>query len=756
MTRRSLAIPSCRTYLRLCALMACSVASIPLGVAADVGATTSPGVLEDILVTAQKREQRLQDVGVSETAFGAKDLQDLQITSPTDLVQHVVGLQSNQFSPALTVFNIRGVSQNDSADHYEPPVAVYQDDSYSATMAGGSIPIFDMQRVEVMRGPQGTLFGRNATGGLVQFISNKPTDGWEGYGQATFGTFRTRELEGAISGPITKSLQFRLAGLGEVSDGYMRDATSADHGDNDHYSLRLHVAWQPTDNVSALLTLRDTRNKHEVQASMYTWNAAYPNAQGLGYFIGPTANPWGTCPGCDAIGYKSPYVFPSPWQVSTNFANDFDRTMKDASFKIAWSLVRADIVSISDYQRLDKAYIENCGSAPIIECIFPANQFLTQYSEEIRVSAKADSAHHWVLGAYYLSVDSRDKSGVATPAFGGPYAYATDIYRVKTKSWAVFAQDDYAFSESWSGTVGVRYWNDAKTDDYYDNVADGPTAIGFESYFNPTLNPGLANPTFHDVSAKLEVDYKPTRDVLTYLSWNRGTKSGGFSAPMFFPPDPAALKYDNEVLNSYEIGAKVAAFGGKLRLNLAAFYYDYRKYQAFSYIDLVEAINNRQASERGAEVEADWAPSSNWYVHIGASTLDSTVKGVVLPDGEIVDRSLPQAPSFSGNALLRFQWHSFGGTASIQADAAYNGPQYFTVLESPVDYEGGRTVMNARASYTSADSRWTTSLSATNLTNKIYRIYSLDLSIIGLANSRYAPPRWALLAVTYRFGRPAE
>jgi iron complex outermembrane recepter protein len=128
------------------------------------------------------------------------------------------------------------------------------------------------------------------------------------------------------------------------------------------------------------------------------------------------------------------------------------------------------------------------------------------------------------------------------------------------------------------------------------------------------------------------------------------------------------------------------------------------------------------------------------------------VKDVVLPDGEEVDRSLPQAPSFSGNALVRYQWPMLAGTAAVETDFSYSGPQWFTVLEAPVDREGGRTIFNGRASYNSNDGHWSSSLSVSNLTNKIYRIYSLDISTIGLANSRYGPPRWYLFNVVYRFG----
>src|SRR5688572_32533383 len=159
--------------------------------------------LEALGVTAQRREQNIQEVGIAVTPIGEKALSELNITTATDIVKAVPGLKMNAYSSAQVVFNIRGVSQNDYGDQQEPPVAVYQDDSYSSSINLASFPVFDLARVETLRGPQGTLFGRNATGGAIQFISNKPTDEFEGYGNLTVGSFNQVILDAALSGPLS-------------------------------------------------------------------------------------------------------------------------------------------------------------------------------------------------------------------------------------------------------------------------------------------------------------------------------------------------------------------------------------------------------------------------------------------------------------------------------------------------------------------------------------------------------------------------
>src|SRR5580692_10583363 len=194
-----------RRTLRERAVRAAVVAIVAFGpwtacLSAD---TTSEDKLAEIVVTAQRREQNLQDVGTSVTAFDAHVLEQLGFKDVTDVAGQVPGLQYNQYGATVTIYNLRGVSQNDFSDHQEAPIAVYADDAYIGSTGALAGSLFDLQRVEVLRGPQGTLFGRNATGGLIQYLSRAPTDTPEAYLQVTGGNYRTFESEGAVSGPIT-------------------------------------------------------------------------------------------------------------------------------------------------------------------------------------------------------------------------------------------------------------------------------------------------------------------------------------------------------------------------------------------------------------------------------------------------------------------------------------------------------------------------------------------------------------------------
>src|SRR5688500_4990256 len=271
--------------------------------------------IEEIVVTAQRREQNIQEVGIAVTPIGEKALSELNITTATDIVKAVPGLKMNAYSSAQVVFNIRGVSQNDYGDQQEPPVAVYQDDSYSSSINLASFPVFDLARVEVLRGPQGTLFGRNATGGAVQFISRKPTKEFEGYTDLTVGSYNQVIVNGAVSGPFSDAVQGRFAFIYNKDDGWMESIIPGvdDRGGNDHYAVRGRLAFQPSEVTDVNVIVRYMKADGETQAGLYSHEPACPNDQFQGFFTpADFACPfWGTDEGESGTGFREDSIIPS-------------------------------------------------------------------------------------------------------------------------------------------------------------------------------------------------------------------------------------------------------------------------------------------------------------------------------------------------------------------------------------------------------------------------------------------------------------
>ncbi len=753
---------------------------------------------DEITVTAQRREQNIQDVGISVTPLGAETLQNLNIKTATDIVRAVPSLKMNAYSSSQVVFNIRGVAQNSYGDEQEPPVAVYQDDSYSSSINLASFPVFDLARVEALRGPQGTLFGRNATGGAIQFISHRPTDEFEGYTTATFGRFNQQIFEGAVSGPISDRWQGRLAFISNQDDGYIEDVsgTEEDRGANDHYALRGQLAWQPTESTDVNLILRYLRADKERQAGLYSHEPACPNAQRQGEFTPPTLDcpAWGQGAGATGTGFQNPAIIPSrggnPWATEETSPSYVDRTIKAATIRIDSKVGELDLVSITDYQKANKFYIEGGDASPDLGVVFYQGSDLKQYSQELRLSG-AFGNNQLVGGVYGMKVDGDYTGQFADPFYADIFtgcappscAYIPVITASQTTtSFAVFAQNEWQATDKLSLITGLRYWHDQRKGAYYGDEPSNDIHIAFdhtqvvgtafgapfdETVVPITLTPDDADKTFDDFTVRLGLDYRVNDNVLLFASYNRGSKSGGFSfstgTPFadFEPFTPLGtdaqflngIPFEPEVLNSFEAGIK-SSINRTTTFNASAFYYDYTDYQAFVQLGYNQTIINLPATAHGLEAEINSRPVTGLTLQLGVSLLSSNVEDIVLPDSVTeVEHDMPQAPGFSGNALARYEFALGGGMASVQADVLYSGDFCFTVLCAPVEKESSYSVANARIAYGAEDGRWQVAIFGDNLTDEEYRVYAFDSSLFaGVVAGVYGKPRTYGLTATYRFG----
>jgi len=752
------------------------ITGLPFAVhAQEPGASSG---IEEIVVTAQRREERLQDVGIAVTALSGQMLTDLNITTATDITRAVPSLKMNAYSSSQVVFNIRGVSQNDYGDQQEPPVAVYQDDSYSSSINLASFPVFDLARVEVLRGPQGTLFGRNATGGAIQFISNKPTKDFGGYATATYGSYNQWILEGAVSGPLSENLQGRVAAIFNQDDGYMESVIPGvdDRGGNDHYALRGQLAWQPSDTTDLNLLVRYMKADSETQAGIYSQEPACPNDQFQGEFTPPdvACGFWGTGPGEGGTGYRNDAITPSrggdPWKTAETQESYVDREITGVTLHFDWDIGESlHLVSITDYQDASKFYLEGGDASPVDGVLFYQGSDLEQFSQEFRLSGTTGD-HTWVAGVYGMDVDGDYTGKFATPFYG--YDPTVEMSQ-KTTSWALFAQDEWTFAEAWKLVVGARYWSDEREGTYFGTAPEVPglsapvTIVFNQNEVLPggsRISPSDAKNSFDGVTARVQLDWKPSDDMLLYASFNRGSKSGGYTFSTGTPYDPdgsltiprsflEGIPFDEETLDAFEVGMK-STLGESTTLNVAAFYYDYADYQAFAQFGPVQTVINLDAELTGLEAELTSRPIDGLTLQLGASFLDSKVKDVPLPDGVTVeDHDLPQAPEFSGNALARYEFGLADGTLGLQGDLLYSSSFCFTVLCAPVEEEDSYTVVNARISYDSGNGRWGVAAFVNNLFEEEYRVYAFDSSLFaGVVAGVYARPRWYGLSATYRFG----
>ncbi len=776
---------------------------------AQTSASTTPAQvsgLGEIIVTAQKRAQNSQDVGIAVSAVSGDDLNSLGIVSASDITKTMPAVVLTQPNgPSSFSLSIRGVTQNDFADHQESPAAIYVDDVYVSQMAGLAFSMFDMERVEVLRGPQGTLFGRNATGGLANFVTRRPTDEFGGYTDVTFGERNLTRVEGAVNGAVADGIDARLSFQSNHYDPLFRNiaggAPDAENGND--WGVRGQILFKNVGGGQLLLNARTTRE--DVHAGSWEQYATLPGANGYNGLAGPNDNPYGTCPGCNWSGIPSS----APFTTTNNRAGYARIKTNGVTLKYTQDLGGTTFTAIGDYSNLRKQYQEDSDVTPYTIFQFFNGSDVSQKSLELRLNG-GDAKLNWTAGLYGLQIDGNYYDGWEGPAFfgaqeftgpgnpnaaysgysgaPGPWPYGTQPYTIggalpdpnggmpatlapyelTTKSYAVFGQVEYRFTDLIGLTVGARFTNDKK--DY--RFSWGPYEYFPQSTTGQTLQ--LTRPTGLQLSndyvnsrsdnlwaGKVQLDFHLAPNELMYVSYNRGVKGGGFTAPLF--PATIAnrddLSFRPEVLTSYELGLKSEFLDRTLRLNSAVYYYDYKDYQALIYtVSLNQLIKNADAKHKGAESELEWAPNEAWRFGLGVSYVDAVVLDVPALCCTVDFKAIPgdytpaNAPRWSGNAMARYTVPVASGRLSFQVDGTYLSRFWFNLGDAPSVAQSAFGVGNARISFTPASGRVEVGVSVENVADKHYAVMGFDnTGVNGLAQRYPGMPRWFKAHVNYKF-----
>src|SRR5207237_5721857 len=460
-------------------------------------ATTSGG-LEEVIVTAQKREQNLQEIGISLSAVSGSDLADLGVVSATDITKSMPAVVLTQPNgPSSFSLAIRGVVQNDFADHQESPAAIYVDDVYVSQMIGLAFSTFDIDRVEVLRGPQGTLFGRNATGGLAHFISRRPTDETSVYMDVTFGQRNLLRIEGGFGGALTERVDGRISFQTNHYDPLFKNvfgpASDAENGND--WGLRGQLLFKLPDSSQLLLLGRLSRT--DVHAGSWETLTTKNIAPGIDVFVGPNDNHYGGCPGCNASGLPNSGPF-----VIRDSISGFTRLQGGGlTAKYTRDLSGTALTVIGDYTSLRKDYQEDSDASPVTLFQFFNGSKVNQESVEARLNG-GDKKFNWTAGVYGLRIDGSYYEGWLGPTFfsaqeftsgpnpnsgyvsgawptgtapywndhvadtaTGAHPATRSPYDLKTTSYAGFGQLEYRFSDLIGLTLGARITEDKK--DYH-------------------------------------------------------------------------------------------------------------------------------------------------------------------------------------------------------------------------------------------------------------------------------------------------
>jgi iron complex outermembrane recepter protein len=724
-----------------------AIALLGAGLLAATGAAAQ-GMLEEVTVTAQKREQNPQDVGIAITTFSGEQLESLGMYDTADVANHTPGLMFTRPSSSniLGLPSVRGVSQNDFQPHQETPIALYIDESYFSFIGGNVASMFDTERVEVLKGPQGTLFGRNATGGLMHAVSRKPGQELDGYLSYTLGEYSQHRVQGAVGGPISDTVAVRVSGLYSKHDGWVKNNIGSDNYEDDTMGGRVHLQFTPSDDLEVLLSWWGS-STDDIVVSGNQHRAAFLNPDGLGAFVPSNVNYYGTCNGCDLFGYRDEDG--DAFKGSYNRDGSLDSSTDSFSARITYDFAGMTLTSITNATRFDIDWLEDNDLSPNDVTVYVFGQDADQFSQELRLSGSGDRMR-WVAGLYYLEIDGENFNSFEIIPFAADHQTDWDL---QTESYAAFGQLEYDLSEALTLIVGARWTEEDKDVDMRASCAGGGCSMVFPPVPGTLNDIGryLGSQSDGDWSGKLQLDWRIAEGMLGYASITRGIKAGGYNAPLDGLLNAQQLPYDGETLLSYEVGLKTMLWDDKARLNLSAFYYDYSDHQAFDLRGITSVIANNDATSQGLEAEFIWSPGMGIELMLGMSLLDAEVEDVSLPSGRVIDAKPPQAPETTFNAMIAKEWVLSPGIVRAQFDMSYVDEYYVAVSNAPVTKVPDYTVSNVRASFRAPDDRYEVAFTVKNVFDDENQSYAFDIASLGFAELTYLPPRWMAAEFTWRF-----
>ena len=830
-------------------LLASAVSPIALSLLSLAPAMAQPaGTIEEVVVTAEKRAENIQNVPIAITAFTAADLQQkgvVDLHGLSNLTPNVTLDAGSPFSGDSSVLSasIRGIGQDDFAFNLDPGVGVYVDGVYLGRTIGANVDLLDVDRVEVLKGPQGTLFGRNTIGGAINIVTRTPGDQFFVEGQVTTGSFNRRDVALSADVPLTPNLLTSLTFSSVEQDGYQHqipykntnnytfDPISPDSGGMDtnnesggqnHQAVRGKAIWTPTADFTATVSADWT---HENQESVpNTVLQSFPNTPGSfpiagtpytgsiallytlcneGVPIGvlcntPRATGWppgpNGLPPLSSLHNLMP-ISPQTTQtgnIDTTYANGPNYAKYDAeggSVTLAWALdPDLTLKSITGYRHITwNIGIDLDGSPDHGELLTVTDkQRQQQVTQEIQaVGTAMDSRLNYVAGLYYFYEDGFVHDWVP---FDGSLLAVQDsnLNDLKTSSYAAYAHADYKLTDELAITLGARYSIDHKEFLGGQQDLDGlsykasgcypPTDPAY-LHLDPTIPPfitcqqalgfsvpgqpfryfpaGWNSRNFYEFTPTAGAQYHFTPDLMGYVSWSKGFKSGGWTTRLSDPiSDARAAEFGPEKAETYEIGFKSTWLDNRLLLNGAGFYTDYRQIQLNQQVGASPVLKNLgNANIWGAELEGQAILGGGFSVHgslgyIDAyyTSLDPSVVSVVPLSSITLNSKLPKTPKWKININPDYSVDLGGGMAlDAQLSYTYTASMYNDSLNTPLLKRPALNLLDAFVQFSFGDGRYSLTAGGTNITDRRYITIGSVNYAAGFVDATYDPPaEWYL------------
>ena len=738
-----------RTHL--CLAIACALAA-PAAWAQDASASGDAGTetasadraLDRITVTARKREETLQEVPVAVTAFTPEALDKLNVRDLSDLDAQVPNLTiyaARGSSSAATVY-IRGVGQSDTLWGVDPGVGIYLDDVYVARPQGALLDVFDVERIEVLRGPQGTLYGKNTIGGAIKYISKGLPKQLDGFGSITVGNYNQLDVKAAVGGPIggeDSGLRGRVSVASMKRDGFGTNLYNGqDVSDKKINAARFELGAFAGENFD----VRFAFDWMDDQSGVRGAKMLAPNPLSPAY------------PPVD-----------DRYDIRSGMGNVNDTLMKGASMTVNWDL--NDDFSLKYVLAKRESDTEttidfDTTPLPLVDVrAFYSDQ---QVSNELQLNYDAGGRSRGVAGLYWFDGDAGGQVlnyfynpllpiSLTNPLFGDTQGY------VNTSSIAVYADWTFDLTERLTLDVGARYTDEDKhavaLNRFYTSNSY-TTSWGTAANFDKTVN-------FKNVSPKVSLDYRISDEVMVYGLASRGFKSGGYNIRANTTSVPRSGEpFDDESVDSYEIGSKMSLADNTLFLNLAYFHNKYKDIQLSVFTSYTlpngsqsffgDFTNAGRGTVQGVEAEYQWLPNEHWVISGNLAWLDAKYDEFLDAGVNVAaNQRFTNAPEFSG--ALNVEWRTAlanGGNFSARVGYAYQSEVWPTTDLSPAIRQDGYGLLNAGVIWRANDA-WSFSLQGSNLTDESYRTTGYNIAAYGVLTGFYGPPRQYSLTARYDF-----
>lgn len=659
--------------------------------------------IEVIKVTAQKRVENLQEIPIAVSALNEEDLENSGFDGISDLSALVPSLQFGNFGPVAFVA-IRGIGMENTTAGGDPGVAMHLDGVYIGRPVGTLFTAFDTERVEVLRGPQGTLYGRNATGGSINLITRKPQEDLSGNVDATFGNYNMRRIRAAVNLPFSDSVQGRFVAFTEDRDGFTENSVpgGSEANDADSSGFRGHLYFDINESVDFTLSASYVENggvgtQPEVRTA-FPDVLAGPPIPGTNNFI---------------VDGKKLENDLRPFKEGKSINESQDNTFLLVSGTLDWEFENFSIKSITAYAESEFESHQDTDSSPKALGELALTETANQFSQEIQFISDANSDLRWLAGLYYFTEEGERFSTFFESRFDIIAGANTTEAGVKlggdvtTTSWAAFAQSTYDFSDDISATLGLRYTDDEK-EGTNRNILFGPLfedEVGTDS---------------QEVTGKFAIDWNFAKNSLLYASYARGYKSGGINQVAIVQAGREAV-YDPEYVNTFEMGIKSQFLEDTIRFNAAIYTNEYEDLQFQIFQNSGPAAGNAgKATVNGIEMEVVALLGENWVLDANLGYMDSEYKKLVFDGTDFSGNQLTRSPELTYSLSLTGDWDLEGGSAiRTRLETSYTDEIYYSFANRPGDKADDYNNVNARLFWFSPDEKYKVELYVTNLTDEV-------------------------------------